>query len=86
MYLQFHMACDAFDVIGFDPRGVGASEPSFACGVPGQQFALLDAIDDYLDTAEEYQAGERAAELCTASMGRGSAHATTCSFAEACTG
>ena len=28
-----------FDIVGFDPRGVGASEPAFACGDPGEQIA-----------------------------------------------
>ena len=34
-----------FDIVGFDPRGVGASEPAFACGGPGEQLALLAMID-----------------------------------------
>ena len=58
-----------FDIVGFDPRGVGASEPAFACGDPGEQIALLSTIDEYSDTPEEMEAGEAAANLCIQSMG-----------------
>ena len=59
-----------FDIVGFDPRGVGESEPAFACGDPGEQFALLATIDGHIDTPDEIAAGEAAANLCIQSMGR----------------
>ena len=58
-----------FDIVGFDPRGVGASEPAFACGEPGERLALLNAIEGAADTAEEVAAGEAAAMLCIETMG-----------------
>ena len=58
-----------FDIVGFDPRGVGESEPSFACGIPGEQLALLATIDGPIDTPDEIAAGEAAANLCIQSMG-----------------
>ena len=58
-----------FDIVGFDPRGVGESEPAFACGDPGEQLALLATIDGNTDTPDEIAAGEAAANLCIRSMG-----------------
>ena len=58
-----------FDVVGFDPRGVGASEPEFACGTPGEQLELLGRIELPVDTPDEIAAGEAAANLCIESMG-----------------
>ena len=58
-----------FDIVGFDPRGVGVSDPSFACGAPGELLALLGTIDGDIDTPEEIAAGEEAASLCIESMG-----------------
>ncbi len=60
---------DRFDIVGFDPRGVGESEPEFACGEPGEQLALLATIDGDIDAPEEIAAGEAAANLCIQSMG-----------------
>lgn len=60
---------ERFDIVGFDPRGVGASEPFFACGEPGEQLALLATIEEPVDTPEEVEAGEAAAKLCIESMG-----------------
>ena len=58
-----------FDIVGFDPRGVGASEPEFLCGDPGEQLDLLNSIDGEIDTPEEMAIGEAAANLCIESMG-----------------
>ena len=58
-----------FDIVGFDPRGVGSSEPAFACGDPGEQLALLATIDGAIDAPDEIAAGEAAANLCIQSMG-----------------
>ena len=58
-----------FDIVGFDPRGVGASEPDFACGAPGERLALLNSIDGDVDTPAEVRAGEAAALLCIDTMG-----------------
>ncbi len=58
-----------FDIVGFDPRGVGASEPEFACGAPGERLELLAGIELPVDTPEEIAAGEAAANLCIQSMG-----------------
>ena len=58
-----------FDIVGFDPRGVGVSDPEFACGAPGEQLALLGTIDGDIDTPEETATGEAAANLCIESMG-----------------
>ena len=58
-----------FDIVGFDPRGVGDSQPEFACGAPGERLALLGTIDGDIDMPEEIAAGEAAANLCIESMG-----------------
>ena len=60
---------ERFDIVGMDPRGVGYSEPAFACGAPGDLFTRLAAIELPLDTAAEIAAGEAAAHLCLEFMG-----------------
>ena len=60
---------ERFDIVGFDPRGVGASEPAFACGAPGEQIDLLATIDLPIDSPDDVAAGEAAANLCLQSMG-----------------
>ena len=59
---------ERFDIVGFDPRGVGQSEPSFQCGRSGESAALLAAAAPY-DSPEALAAGEAAARLCVESMG-----------------
>ena len=59
-----------FDIVGFDPRGVGRSEPVFACGAPGEQLALLNSIEgELIVTPAEIALGEAAANLCIETMG-----------------
>ncbi len=60
---------ERFDIVGFDPRGVGYSEPAFQCGEPGEQLELLNKIELPYDTAEKVALGEEAAQLCVESMG-----------------
>lgn len=60
---------DAFDVIGFDPRGVGQSEPTFACGESGEQLGLLSQVDGLIDEPAEVTLIEEAIDLCVESMG-----------------
>jgi pimeloyl-ACP methyl ester carboxylesterase len=60
---------DAFDIVGMDPRGVGGSEPEFACGSGIEQFEVVNQIDELPDTAEEVAIGNEASLLCEASMG-----------------
>ena len=64
-----HEILRRFDIIGFDPRGVGSSEPEFVCGAPGEQIALLATVQGAMDTPEEIAAGEAAANLCIESIG-----------------
>ena len=58
-----------FDIVSFDPRGVGDSEPSFRCGDDGEQLSILSSIDDEVDTPAETGLAEAAAALCVETMG-----------------
>ena len=58
-----------FDLVGFDPRGVGYAEPAFARVAPGDLYTRLAAIEPPLDTAAKIAAGQAAAYLCVESMG-----------------
>ena len=60
---------ERFDIVGFDPRGVGLSDPLFECGAPGEQLKILERVDPPYDTPEETAAGEAAVRLCAESMG-----------------
>ncbi len=60
---------DHFDIIGFDPRGVGESEPAFTCGEKGEALGLFATTDPPIDTLEEVAIVESAVDLCVESMG-----------------
>lgn len=60
---------ERFDIVGFDPRGVGGSEPAFACGASGERLELLAAIDMPINSPDDIAFGEAAANLCIQSMG-----------------
>ena len=60
---------EAFDIVGMDPRGVGGSEPVFACGSGIEQFEIVSQIDELPDTSEEIAIGNAASLLCETSMG-----------------
>ena len=70
-----------FDIVGFDPRGVGASEPAFACGDPGEQIALLSTIDEYSDTPRGNggrRSGRQSVHPVDGARGRTAAHRICC--------
>lgn len=60
---------DNFDIVGFDPRGVGDSGPEFGCGASGEQLALLAEVEELIDEPAEVALVEAAVELCTETMG-----------------
>ena len=60
---------DNFDIVGFDPRGVGESGPAFACGESGEQLQVLSSVDELIDEPDEIAAVEEAVGLCSATMG-----------------
>lgn len=62
-----------FDVVGFDPRGVGASEPKVVCRTT--QEADAERLDDDLDTspagiAQTERENQTYAQLCAQRVGR----------------
>ena len=59
----------AFDIVSFDPRGVGDSEPLFRCGADGEQLDILNTIDGDVDTPAETELAEAAAALCLDTLG-----------------
>lgn len=60
---------DAFDIVGVEPRGVGDSGITFACGEGREQFDLLSQIEDPPDEPVEVELGREAIALCVESMG-----------------
>jgi len=64
---------ERFDIVGFDPRGVGESGPDFGCGAPGEHLALVVQIEDEVDTPAEISLAEQAVSLCVESMGEAAA-------------
>ena len=60
---------DRFDIVGWDPRGVGESEPTIECGDDGELFDELADLRGPQYSAQEIELGEEAVELCADSMG-----------------
>lgn len=60
---------DRFDMVAWDPRGVGESEPEFACGTDEEWLADRSQVDEEIDTPEEEQVARDAIALCQESMG-----------------
>lgn len=63
---------DRFDIVGFDPRGIGKSEPTLSCGTDAEQDAIVDAFDgDPTDplSPELLATGEALIQLCFANTG-----------------
>ena len=60
---------DAFDVVGFDPRGVAESEPDLGCGGRDALREQTDQVSGEPDTAEEIRAMETAVAQCVDATG-----------------
>ena len=65
---------DRFDIIGFDPRGTGESEPALSCGTDAEQSAIIEASKSDAGYPEypspEYLVlGEALIDLCFAESG-----------------
>ncbi|MEQ3553648.1 alpha/beta hydrolase [Pseudonocardia nematodicida] len=68
---------ERFDLVGFDPRGVGASTPAIECFTP-EQYLAGDATTEFFFTAGDWTAAdaERLAEQCAQGSGGDRALAT----------
>lgn len=68
---------DRFDIVGFDPRGVGASTP-IACGASVDAFRASDLAPDTLEELATMEAAARAvADECAATEGARLGHLGT---------
>jgi pimeloyl-ACP methyl ester carboxylesterase len=66
-----------FDVVGWDPRGVGGSVPS-GCWVEARDLYLVDPVPDSPDEEAELDAAAKAlADACLANLGSSVAHIGT---------
>jgi pimeloyl-ACP methyl ester carboxylesterase len=58
---------DSFDVVTFDPRGVGRSQPTFApCRTPQPDFPLTGEVDWQAVTSDHFDAMSAALQECLA--------------------
>ena len=60
---------DAFDIVAFDPRGVGASQPDLGCGGRDALSEQTDRVASRVDTPDEILALETAVALCAEETG-----------------
>lgn len=74
-------AFSRFDVVGFDPRGVGASEPSVDCGPPGDPEPLHFQRPSTIDARRVVRESRRYGRRCLANSGQILAHISTANVA-----
>ena len=60
---------DAFDIVGFDPRGVAESEPDLGCGGREALREQTDQVTGEPDTVDEVRAMETAVARCVEATG-----------------